>query len=107
MEFGVAFAQVACCRRRGRGRSRVILAEPDEHELGVGIYSGERDGTHLCQGLHGVAMDLGDARYRVARGKHAAEAGGHKHVASLYVRIAREIGKCQRGGIARSYGDRS
>ena len=85
----------------------MIVAEPDEHELGVGIYGGEREGTHLCQGLHGVAMDLSDARYRVPRGKHAAEAGCHEHVASLYVRIAREIGKRQRGGIARSYGDRS
>jgi hypothetical protein len=47
-------------------------------------------------------MDLGDARYRIPRGKHAAEARCHKHVASLYVRIAREIGKRQRSGIARS-----
>ena len=53
----------------------MIFPKPDEHDLGVGIHGRERDGAHLCQGLHSVAMDLGDARYRVAGGKHTAEAG--------------------------------
>ena len=84
----------------------MILPEPDEHDLSVCIYRRERDGAYQCQGLHSVAMDLGDARYRVAGGKHTAEAGCHEYVAALYIRIAGEVGKRERGGIARSHGDR-
>jgi hypothetical protein len=86
----------------------VIVPEPDEHDLSVGIHRREREGAHLRQRLHRVAMDFGDARYGVARGKHAAEAGRDQHVAALNIRIAREIGECQRGVvvITRSHGDR-
>ena len=50
----------------------MIPPEPDEHDLSVCIYRRERDGAYQCQGLHSVAMDLGDARYRVPGGKHTA-----------------------------------
>ena len=84
----------------------MIAAEPDEHDLSVSIHRREWNGAHLCQGLYSVAMNLGDARYRVTRGKHTAEAGCNKHVPALDIRIAREVGKRQRGGITRSHGDR-
>jgi hypothetical protein len=86
----------------------MIFPEPDEHDLSVRIHRREREGAHLRQGLHGVAMDLRDAPYGVARGKYTAKAGRNQHVAALNIRIAREVGERQRGVVVvtRSHGDR-
>ena len=46
--------------------------EPDEHHFRIGIDVRQRFGAHLREGLYRIAVDFGDARYRIAFRKHSA-----------------------------------
>ena len=93
---GLALTATAVLRRR-----RVILAEPHQHHLGIGIDVRQRGGAHLRERLHRVAVHLGDPRDRIALGEHPAQAGGHEQVAVLDVGVGGQVRQCQRGGVAR------
>jgi hypothetical protein len=73
----------------GSRRRRVFRSEPDEYDLGIGVDSREGNRAHLRERLHGVAVNLSDARHGVAGGKYSAKAGRYEYVTALDIGVPR------------------